>query len=158
LGFQITALHNLAVKYDFPCLSFVQLNRDGITKESTDAVSGSDRLIWLCTSFSIFKVKSPEEVANDGPQAGNRKLVPIVSRHGPGMEDGNYINVNMVGDLARLIELRTRDEFTASRASGGAIAGAEVPFDTNDETSEKWRADDELWNDEDDTETGPSRD
>ena len=55
LGFQITALHNLAVKYEFPCLSFVQLNRDGITKESTDAVSGSDRLIWLCTSFSIFK-------------------------------------------------------------------------------------------------------
>ena len=58
LGFQITNLHNLAVKYDFPCLSFVQLNRDGITKESTDAVSGSDRLIWLCTSFSIFKLKS----------------------------------------------------------------------------------------------------
>ena len=31
LGFQITNLHNLAVKFDFPCLSFVQLNRDGIT-------------------------------------------------------------------------------------------------------------------------------
>ena len=158
LGFQITALHNLAVKYDFPCLSFVQLNRDGITKESTDAVSGSDRLIWLCTSFSIFKLKSPEELANDGPTAGNRKLVPIVSRHGPGMEDGNYINVNMVGDLARLIELRTRDEFAAFRASGGAIAGAEVPFDTDDETPPAWRADDELWRDEDDTEAGPERD
>ena len=36
-------------------------------KESTDAVSGSDRLIWLCTSFSIFKAKSSEEVAEDGP-------------------------------------------------------------------------------------------
>ena len=60
LGFQITNLHNLAVKLDFPCLSFVQLNRDGITKESTDAVSGSDRLNWLCTSFSIFKLKSAE--------------------------------------------------------------------------------------------------
>ena len=57
LGFQITALHNLCVKLDIPCLSFVQLNRDGITKESTDAVSGSDRLIWLCTSFTIFKIK-----------------------------------------------------------------------------------------------------
>lgn len=156
LGFQITALHNLAVKYDFPCLSFVQLNRDGITKESTDAVSGSDRLIWLCTSFSIFKVKSPEEVANDGPSAGNRKLVPIVSRHGPGMEDGNYINVNMVGERATLIELRTRDEFAESRASGGAIAGAEVPFDTDDQPNdipEAWRADDELWTDEEDDET-----
>ena len=45
LGFQITKLHNFCVKYDVPCLSFVQLNRDGITRESTDVVSGSDRLI-----------------------------------------------------------------------------------------------------------------
>ena len=65
LGFQITQLHNFMVKYDVPCISFVQLNRDGITKESTDVVSGSDRLIWLCTSFSIFKMKSEEEIAED---------------------------------------------------------------------------------------------
>ena len=91
-------------------LVFVQLNRDGITKESTDAVSGSDRLIWLCTSFSIFKSKSPEELAEDGPNAGNRKLVPIVSRHGAGMDDGDYINMNMIGANAKLIELQTRNE------------------------------------------------
>ena len=110
LGFQITALHNLCVKLDIACLSFVQLNRDGITKESTDAVSGSDRLIWLCTSFTIFKSKSPEELAEDGPNLGNRKLVPIVSRHGAGLDDGNYINMNMVGSHAKLIELQTRNE------------------------------------------------
>lgn len=111
LGFQITSLHNLCVKLDIPCLSFVQLNRDGITKESTDAVSGSDRLIWLCTSFSIFKIKSPEELAEDGPNAGNRKLVPIVSRHGAGLDDGDYINMVMQGSHARLRELKTRNEF-----------------------------------------------
>ena len=111
LGFQITSLHNLCVKLDIPCLSFVQLNRDGITKESTDAVSGSDRLIWLCTSFTIFKAKSPEELAEDGPNAGNRKLVPIVSRHGAGLDDGDYINMNMLGSHARLVELQTRNEF-----------------------------------------------
>lgn len=133
LGFQITSLHNLAVKYDFPCLSFVQLNRDGITKESTDAVSGSDRLIWLCTSFSIFKVKSAEEMAEDGPNAGNRKLVPIVSRHGAGMEDGNYINMKMFGDKAKLDELRTRDEFKVRQNTNGAIEGADVPFDVDEE-------------------------
>lgn len=110
LGFQITSLHNLCVKLDVPCLSFVQLNRDGITKESTDAVSGSDRLIWLCTSFSIFKIKSPEELAEDGPNAGNRKLVPIVSRHGAGLDDGNYINMVMDGSHAKLRELKTRNE------------------------------------------------
>jgi replicative DNA helicase len=111
LGFQITALHNLCVKLDIPCLSFVQLNRDGITKESTDAVSGSDRLIWLCTSFTIFKAKSPEELAEDGPNAGNRKLVPIVSRHGAGLDDGDYINMVMQGSHAKLRELKTRNEF-----------------------------------------------
>lgn len=111
LGFQITSLHNLCVKLDIPCLSFVQLNRDGITKESTDAVSGSDRLIWLCTSFSIFKIKSPEELAEDGPNAGNRKLVPIVSRHGAGLDDGDYINMVMHGAHAKLKELKTRNEF-----------------------------------------------
>ncbi len=112
LGFQITSLHNLCVKLDIPCLSFVQLNRDGITKESTDAVSGSDRLIWLCTSFSIFKAKSTEEVAESGPNTGNRKLVPIVARHGAGMDDGDYINMQMIGSHARLVELQTRNELT----------------------------------------------
>lgn len=125
LGFQITNLHNLAVKYDFACLAFVQLNRDGITKESTDAVSGSDRLIWLCTSFSIFKEKSAEETAEDGPEAGNRKLVPVVSRHGPGMNDGNYINMRMDGSHALLTELQTRDQFIQTGVHG-ALEGAEI--------------------------------
>lgn len=130
LGFQITSLHNLTVKYDFPCLAFVQLNRDGITKESTDAVSGSDRLIWLCTSFSIFKAKSQEEVAEDGPRGGNRKLVTLKARHGPGLMDGNYININMIGANAKLVELRSRDEMRNS-PDGGIIEGADLPFDEN---------------------------
>ena len=132
LGFQITNLHNLAVKYDFPCLSFVQLNRDGITKESTDAVSGSDRLIWLCTSFSIFKLKSAEELAEDGPNAGNRKVVTLKARHGAGLMDGNYINMNMVGEHAQLLELRTRDEVRSS-PDGDVIEGSDVPFDLEEE-------------------------
>jgi replicative DNA helicase len=125
LGFQITSLHNLCVKLDIPCLSFVQLNRDGITKESTDAVSGSDRLIWLCTSFSIFKAKSPEEIAEDGPNAGNRKLVPIVSRHGAGMDDGDYINMQMQGAHAKLTELRTRNEMKKSPTGDTGLIDAD---------------------------------
>ena len=135
LGFQITSLHNLAVKYDFPCLSFVQLNRDGITKESTDAVSGSDRLIWLCTSFSIFKLKSAEELAEDGPNGGNRKLVTLKARHGAGLLDGNYINMNMIGSHSQLNELRTRDEMRSS-PDGDVIEGADLPFDLEDENED----------------------
>ncbi|MCW4040843.1 MAG: hypothetical protein NWE83_08865 [Candidatus Bathyarchaeota archaeon] len=107
LGFQITQLHNFCVENDCPCLSFVQLNRDGITKETTDVVSGSDRLVWLCTSFTIFKDKTDEEKLQDGIQSGNKKLIPIVARHGPGIEDEGYICLQMDGRFARVRELGT---------------------------------------------------
>ena len=116
LGFQITQLHNFCVEFDVPCLSFVQLNRDGITKETEDAVSGSDRLIWLCTSFSIFKHKTEEEIAADGGATvgGNRKLIPVVSRHGPGLENG-YICMNMLGEVSKIEELGTIREVQRRR-------------------------------------------
>jgi replicative DNA helicase len=110
LGFQITKLHNFMVKYDLACLAFVQLNRDGITKESTDVVSGSDRLIWLCTSFSIFKLKSDEEKAEDGVNNGDRKVVPVVARHGEGLDDGDYISMTMHGKFGRIEQGLTRNE------------------------------------------------
>jgi len=110
LGFQITQLHNFTVEYDFPCLAFVQLNREGITKETEDAISGSDRLIWLCSSFSIFKKKTQEEIAQDTTSAGNRKLINVVARHGPGSE--GYICMLMTGDLSRVEELGLIGDFS----------------------------------------------
>lgn len=110
LGFMMTALHNFAVKYQVPILSFIQLNRDGITKESTDSASGSDRIIWLCSNFSIFKRKSDEEIAEDGGKSGNRKLIPVISRHGGGLDDNDYINCNMKGWCAKITEGQTKLE------------------------------------------------
>lgn len=109
LGFQITQLHNFCVEYDVPCLTFVQLNRDGITKESTDAVSGSDRILWLCTSFSIFKDKTVDEIAEDTTHGGNSKLIPLKTRHGPGLDDLNekYICILKEGGFARLTDKGT---------------------------------------------------
>jgi len=107
LGFMMTGLHNLAVRYSVPVLTTIQLNRDGITKESTEAASGSDRVVWLCSNFSLYKFKSDEELAEDGPENGNRKLVPLVSRHGPGLENGDYINMIMDGKYAKIIEGKT---------------------------------------------------
>ena len=112
LGFMMTALHNFAVKYQVPIMAFIQLNRDGITKESTDSASGSDRIIWLCSNFSIFKRKSDEEIAEDGSEAGNRKLVPLISRHGGGLDDNDYINCHMKGWCAKIVEGHTKLELT----------------------------------------------
>lgn len=110
LGFMMTSLHNFACKYQIPIVAFIQLNRDGITKETTDTASGSDRIIWLCSNFTIFKRKSDEEIAEDGTESGNRKLIPVISRHGPGIEDNDYINCHMKGWCAKIIEGKTRIE------------------------------------------------
>jgi|TARA_R110000824_G_scaffold400494_1_gene608107 replicative DNA helicase len=110
LGFMMTSLHNFALRYEVPVLSFIQLNRDGINKETTDTASGSDRIIWLCSNFSIYKYKSDEEIAKDGPENGNRKLVPVISRHGEGLEDKDYINIMMNGSYARISEGKTAFE------------------------------------------------
>jgi len=114
LGFMMTSLHNFAVKYQVPIMAFIQLNRDGITKESTDSASGSDRIIWLCSNFSIFKRKTDEEIAEDGSDTGNRKLIPVISRHGGGLDDNDYINCYMKGWCAKIAEGKTKLELMSN--------------------------------------------
>lgn len=108
LGFMTTSLHNFAVKNDVPVLSFIQLNRDGIDRESTDIISGSDRILWLVTNFTIYKTKTPEEIAETGPEHGNRKLVPISARHGEGLDQGDYINIVFQGRFGKIKEGETK--------------------------------------------------
>jgi hypothetical protein len=134
LGFMMTALHNFAIQYKVPILSFIQLNRDGITKESTDTASGSDRIIWLCSNFTIFKRKSDEEIAEDGQDAGNRKLVPLISRHGGGLDDNDYINCHMKGWCAKITEGKTRLELMSG--SNKQKDGFIVDENNNEEENE----------------------
>jgi len=132
LGFMMTALHNFVVRYDVPCLAMLQLNRDGITKESTDSASGSDRIIWLCSNFSIFKPKSDDEQADDGEAGGNRKLIPIACRHGRGLADGDYINMLFEGNFARVKELGLRSQMRKHDPKTGFEIeddGSDIPFE-----------------------------
>tara|TARA_R110000824_G_scaffold126769_2_gene286403 strand:- start:69 stop:317 length:249 start_codon:yes stop_codon:yes gene_type:complete len=55
-------------------------------------------------------MKSDEEVATDGIDNGNRKLVPIVARHGAGLDDGDYVCMKMHGNFGRIEEGETRNE------------------------------------------------
>jgi replicative DNA helicase len=93
LGFLITALHNFAVKFKLSILATVQLNRDGVEKEGAEVISGSDRIVWLCSNFTILKQKIQTELNEDCPTNGTKKLVVTDTRYGPGMESGEYINV-----------------------------------------------------------------
>lgn len=106
LGDFITKLHNFSVKQDIPILATVQLNRDGINKEDTSVVSGSDRILWLCSNLSYLKKKTEEDVAaGDSKCNGDRKMVVIETRYGQGMDStSEYINVLSDLDKSRFIE------------------------------------------------------
>lgn len=118
MGFMMTKLHNFAVMYDVPIISFVQLNRDGIDKESVASVSQSDRIIWLCSNFSILKPKSDEEIAHDGNEYGNFKLAPLVCRHGPGLPPGEYISCNARRNCAFIEEMGLSEEIRRTKKNG----------------------------------------
>lgn len=133
LGFLITKLHNFMVQHDTACLAFVQLNRDGINKDTSDAVSGSDRLLWLCTNLAYFKEKTKEEIEEDGVENGNRKMIVVKTRHGGGMNEGDYINMNLIGEFGRITEGKTRYELASLKKNGSDDTGFECEnFDTID--------------------------
>jgi len=133
LGFMMTSLHNFAVRYQIPILSFIQLNREGINKEEQNVISGSDRIIWLCSNFSILKGKSPEEIAEDGHQYGNRKIVVVAARHGEAMDLGDYIMCNMQGKYAKIEEIGRKFQTLHQQEQNGFNLqdglGEDIPFD-----------------------------
>lgn len=117
LGFMMTALHNFAVKYQVPIVLFIQLNRDGVDVENSTAASGSDRIIWLCSNFTIYKKLSDSEMA---AQAGsknkyNRKAIITDCRHGPGLD---------------------RDTFIALKADMNCFQITEIGIKSNDESNQ----------------------
>lgn len=108
LGFQISKLTDYAKEYDFSCLSFCQLNRQGIDKDTSDIISQSDRLLWLCSSASFLRRKTQEEMIQDGVENGNLKLKTIECRFGSGLEDNNHINMQVNASQFQLAELNTK--------------------------------------------------
>lgn len=133
IGFQISALTDFCNDYDTPVLAFVQVNRDGITKDTTDIISQSDRLLWLCTSLSIYKRKTADEIANDGTENGNMKLVPLECRFGTPAEEGDHINMEMDGSIATIKELNTQRMAVADAQNNST--GFEVDEDDGEDKS-----------------------
>jgi len=115
LGFMMTTLHNFAARYKIPFVVMMQQNRDGETKATTATASGSDRIIWLCSNFSILTFKTDDELAQDGVDAGNRKIIPVVARHGNAADPGDYISYTMKGFCSQFIEGKTKFELDASK-------------------------------------------
>jgi len=104
LGFLITALHNFALKWSLPILATVQLNRDGVQGEGGEFIAGSDRILWLCSNFTILKDKTKEDFIEDGLNNGNKKLIVTDTRFGPGLSKGDYINIKADLSISRMEE------------------------------------------------------
>jgi len=127
LGFMMTALHNFAVKYQVPVLCFVQLNRDGIDGEDTNAISGSDRILWLTSNLIYYKKLDDEEMAL---QVGSKnkythKFVIKKQRHGKGLPDKEYILVRAEYGYGRITEgpLKSEVEKSQNLETNGKIDG-----------------------------------
>lgn len=98
IGFLMTKMHNFMVKYSVGCVAFVQLNRNGTTEEDSTVAAQSDRILWLCSSFSIYKWKDKDDLQEEMRKADENeryfhKLIVIVTRHGPGLNPGDFINM-----------------------------------------------------------------
>ena len=106
LGFQLSKFTDFLGNNKVACLAFVQANREGITKETTDILSQSDRLTWLCSSLALLRKKTVEEMANEGLNKGDRKLIPMEGmRFSEGLADGDWVNLRMSN--FRIYELGT---------------------------------------------------
>lgn len=133
LGQIITDLHNCCVKFNLPILSLVQLNRDGINNSGEGTLADSDRLLRLCSSFSIFRKKEEEDLVADPSKNGNRKILTVKSRFGAGMDEGEYINMKC--DFSRgLIQegqsnINNRTKATPAKVNTVAVDTEEAPFD-----------------------------
>jgi len=128
LGFIVSGLKNLMGTERAACLCFAQVNREGIDREDTDIIAGSDRILHYCTSLTLYKKKTAEE-RSEYPEDNRytHKLVPLASREGEGLMDGDYINVLADYSLGRVTEGNTRSRTAAKkRVKGGKKAEAEA--------------------------------
>lgn len=128
LGFMMTALHNFAVKYQVPILTFVQMNRSGLDSEDTDAVSGSDRILWLTSNLIYYKTLDDDELADSGSNSikYTHKLLIKKHRHGKGLKNSkDYILVRAEYCYGRITEGPLKSELEKSKTleTNGKIDG-----------------------------------
>lgn len=112
MGYQISTFTDFTKEYHFPVMAFVQLNRQ-------EDISQSDRLRWLCQSYSSFLDKTPEQLSEDGGvQNGNRVLTIEDSRYGPGLGSSDYINMFINGGYSTVVELGLKSQLKVTNDNG----------------------------------------
>lgn len=88
IGEKIDKIKKLAEEINCPIFVAAQMNRSGnnFNKKSSElvddstAVALSDRLLWFTSYLGIFRRKTPDEIAEDGEQFGQHKLISLKER------------------------------------------------------------------------------
>lgn len=66
---------------------------------STGKLADSSKIARNASTIIMIQDKTPEELQQDGPACGNKKLFVRFNRNGAQMADGEYIDLNFRGDL-----------------------------------------------------------
>jgi len=89
VGEKINKIKRLCIELNVPFLTAMQLNRSGdsfnrssqsVVDDST-VIAVSDRLQWFASNVYIFRQKTHDELAEDGPMHGTHLLKPIKTRN-----------------------------------------------------------------------------
>lgn len=81
IGEKTDKLKRIAVELNCPVLTAAQMNRSGVGDvDDTTVVSQSDRILWFASNVYIFRRKSDDELALDGPDRGTHLLKNIKTR------------------------------------------------------------------------------
>lgn len=73
---------------------------------STGRLADSAKIARNASTIIMIQDKTPEEIQQDGVECGNKKLFVRFNRNGPQMNDGEYIDVNFIGDKILYEEAR----------------------------------------------------
>ena len=65
---------------------------------STGKLADSSKIARNASTIIMINDKTPEEIQQDGPECGNKKLVVRFNRNGPQCSDDDYIDVRFDGD------------------------------------------------------------
>jgi hypothetical protein len=88
IGEKIDKLKRVSEEINAPLITAMQMNRSGESfnrnsgtlVDDSSAISLSDRLQWFATFVAIFRRKTLDEIATDGPRFGTHKLIPLKTR------------------------------------------------------------------------------
>lgn len=73
---------------------------------STGRVADSAKIGRNASTIALIQDKTPDEILDDGPECGNKKLTVVLNRNGMQMASGEYIDLQFDGNLVSYKEAK----------------------------------------------------